>query len=176
MKKVGRLIRESVINRISKGVKDRQNTFLVSYSRVSSLEMSDFRKALTQAGAEIYVSKNRIAQKALKDLDVVELGNKIQDQIAFVWSDKDSGEVAKVLVKFAKDLEGLNVQGGVLEGRAVTESEVQKLSDLPSREVLLTMLVQTIQAPLTRLAGALTGKTRDLLSLLKQLSEKAGGK
>ncbi|MDP8264362.1 MAG: 50S ribosomal protein L10 [Candidatus Aceula lacicola] len=176
MKKVGLLIREGIINRISKGVKERQNTFLISYSKVSSPEMSDFRKALSQTGAEIYVSKNRIAQRALKDLDISELGEKIENQIAFVWSDKDSVEVAKVLVKFAKDFEGLNVQGGVLEGKAVAESEIQRLSDLPSRDVLLTMLAQTIQAPLTRLAGALTGKTRDLLSILKQLSEKIGGK
>lgn len=174
--KVGRLIRESVNSRISKSVQERQNTFLISYSKVSSFEMSEFRKALIQVGAEIYVSKNRIAQRALKDLDISELSEKIKDQIAFVWSDKDSVEVAKVLVKFANDFEGLNVQGGILEGRAIAESEVQRLSDLPSREALLTMLAQTMQAPLVRLAGALIGKTRDLLSILKQLSEKAGGK
>ena len=176
MKKVGLLIREGIINRISKGVKERQNTFLISYSKVSSPEMSHFRKALTQAGAEMYVSKNRIAQKALRNLDIPELSDKVENQIGFVWSDKDSVEVAKVLVKFAKDFEGLNVQGGILEGKTVAESEVKRLSDLPSREALLTMLAQTIQAPLTRLLGALTGKTRDLISILKQLSEKTGGK
>ncbi len=176
MKRVGRLIRESVIGEIRQGVEKRQNTFLISYSNVSSTKMSDFRKALSQTGAEIYVSKNRIAKRILTDLDFSELSEKIEKQIAFIWSDKDSAEVAKVLVKFADDFDGVDIRGGILEGKTVAQADVKRLSDLPSREVLLTMLAQTIQAPLTRLAGALNGKTRELLSLLKQLSEKVGGK
>ena len=176
MKKVGQLIRESVTDRIHQGVEGKANTFVINYSKVGSSQMSNFRKALSQVGANMYVSKNRIAKKVLNDFKLKDLSTRIQNQTAFVWSDKDSTEVAKVLMKYAKDFEGINVQGGILEGRTVAQEEVQRLSDLPSREVLLAMLLQTIQFPLTRLAGALNGKTRELINLLKQLSEKAGGK
>jgi len=176
MKKVGQLIRESITDRIHQGVEGKANTFIISYSKVGSSQMSNFRKALGQVGASMYVAKNRIAKKTLENLELKDLGTKIQNQTAFVWSDKDSVEVAKVLMQYAKDFEGINVQGGVLEGRTIAQEEVQRLSDLPSREVLLAMLLQTIQSPLTRLAGALNGKTRELINLLKQLSEKAGGK
>ena len=67
------------------------------------------------------------------------------------------------------------IAGGLLEGKELNKNDVKKLSDLPSREVLLSMLLSTIQSPLTRLAGALNAKTRDLISVLKQLSEKKGG-
>ena len=175
MKKVGQIIRETVTDIVGQNLKDSANTFVVGYSKVSSTKMGDLRKALSQAGAKMYASKNRIAQRALNDADYKELGDKIQDQTVFVWSDADSVEVAKVLMKYAKDLEGMNVHGGILEGKTVFESEVQRLSDLPSRDVLLAMVLQAIQSPLTRLAGALNGKTRELILLLKQLSEKAGG-
>lgn len=173
MKKVGRLIRESIAQKIRHNVKEYPTTFLVSYSKVSSPKMNDVRKALKAAGAQVYVSKNRIAKKTLQELNFEDISTKVTQQIAFVWSDKDSSEVAKVLVKLSKDIEGLNVQGGVLDGKTVEQSDIKRLSDLPSREVLLTMLAQTIQSPLVRLAGALNGKTRDLLSILKQLSEKS---
>ncbi|MDP8265496.1 MAG: 50S ribosomal protein L10 [Candidatus Aceula meridiana] len=176
MKKVGQIIRESITERIFQGVKNKSNAFVISYSRVGSSQMSNFRKDLSQVGADMYVSKNRIAKKALSDLELKDLGVNIQNQTAFVWSDSDSVEIAKVLMKYAKEFEGISVQGGVLEGRTVAQEEVQRLSDLPSREVLLAMLLQTIQSPLTRLAGALNGKTRELINLIKQLSEKAGGK
>ncbi len=172
MKKVGQLICEGIADKVRQNVKDHSTTFLVNYTKISSPKMNDVRKALGAAGAKVYVSKNRIAQKALQELKFDAISEKVTSQIAFVWSNKDSAEVAKVLMKLAKDIEGLHVQGGILDGKAVDQSDVKRLSDLPSREVLLTMLAQTIQAPLVRLAGALSGKTRDLLSILKQLSEK----
>lgn len=176
MKKVGYLIRESVSDRIRQGIKDGGNTFLVSYSKVSSFQMSSFRKSLSLVGATVYVSKNRIAKKALRDIELENLASMIQDQTAFVWSQQDSVEVAKALVKFIKENQGIQVQGGILDGCVVDQKDVIQLSDLPSREVLLSMLLQTIQSPLTRLANALNGKTRELINLLKQLSEKSGGK
>jgi len=176
MKKVGQLIREGIAEKIRHNVTEHGTTFLVSYSKMSSPKMNNFRKALRAAGAKVYVSKNRIAKKTLAELKFDEMSSKITQQIAFVWSNSDSVEVAKVLIKLTKDLEGLQIQGGVLDGKAVQQADVKRLSDLPSREVLLTMLAQTIQSPLTRLAGALNAKTRDLIYILKQLSEKAGGK
>ena len=80
-----------------------------------------------------------------------------------------------MIMEFSKDLDNVNVQGGVLDGRTLNEGDVKRLSDLPPREVLLSTLLGTIQAPLTRLAGALNAKSRDLLSILKQYSEKKGG-
>ena len=95
--------------------------------------------------------------------------------MAFVWSQADAVEVAKALVKFAKECENIKIRGGLLDGKILEKDQIIQLSELPSRQVLLTMLLSTIQSPLTRLAGALSGKTQELLSILKQLSEKKGG-
>jgi len=59
----------------------------------------------------------------------------------------------------------------VLDGAFLTQAEVKTLSDLPSREVLLAKLLGTMSAPLTRFAGALNAKTRDMISILKQKSD-----
>ena len=176
MKRVGQLIREGIADKVRQNVEEHSTTFLVSYTKVSAQKMNVVRKALSAAGAKVYVSKNRIAEKALQELKLDEISKKITSQIAFVWSNKDSAEVAKALVTLSKDIEGLHVQCGIIDGKVAEQSDVIRLSDLPSREVLLTMLAQTIQAPLVRLAGALNGKTRDLISIIKQLSEKSGGK
>ena len=91
-----------------------------------------------------------------------------------ILSNADASEVSKVLVKFAKAYEGFIVRGGVLDGAFLTEAQVKTLSDLPSREVLLAKFLGTLAAPVSRFAGALNGKTRDLMSILKQKSEKGG--
>ncbi len=86
-----------------------------------------------------------------------------------------SAEISKVLCKFSKECEFVKLSAGLLEGRILNLDDIKKLSELPSKQVLLALLFGTIQAPLTRLAGALNAKTQELLSILKQLSEKKGG-
>lgn len=175
MKRVGQLYRDNLREHIKQGVEKNTGIFLFSYSRVSSPQITNLRKSLRQTGARMFVSKNSLAQKALKELKQEELAQKINGQTAFIWGGSDSVEVSKILVKFAKDFEYVVLQGGMLEGRLLKKEDIKKLSDLPSRQVLLAMLLGSLQAPLSRLAGALNAKTRDLLSLLKQLSEKKGG-
>ncbi|OHA00896.1 MAG: 50S ribosomal protein L10 [Candidatus Sungbacteria bacterium RIFCSPHIGHO2_02_FULL_47_11] len=175
MKRIGQTFRENLVSRVKDGVGQNGCIFVVSYSQVPASQINDFRKRLKAAGADVYVSKNSIAQIALKDLNQSALAERITGQMAFVWSQADSAEVVKALVKFVKECENIKIRGGLLDGRIIEKDQIVQLSELPSRKVLLTMLLSTIQSPLTRLAGALSGKTQELLSILKQLSEKKGG-
>lgn len=175
MKRIGQIFRETLVSRVKDGIGQNGCIFVISYSQVPASQINDFRKRLKAAGADIYVSKNSIAQIALKDLNQIGLAEKITGQMAFVWSQADAVEVAKALAKFAKECENIKIRGGLLDGKILEKDQIIQLSELPSRQVLLTMLLSTIQSPLTRLVGALSGKTQELLSILKQLSEKKGG-
>ena len=175
MTKVGQLYRQKLVNRIKDSLDKNSNVFVLNYSHLSGAQANDLRKGLKKIGADVFVTKNALARIALKDLKHDVLADKISGQTAFIWSSADSSEVSKLLVKFTKTSEFLKLQGGILDGQIIKSSDIQTLSDLPSREVLLSMLLSTIQSPLTRLASALNAKTYDLLSILKQISEKRGG-
>ena len=171
MSKVGKLYRESIATFIKEGVKEKGDLFLVSYTKISSIQMDTLRKTLRKTGAKLYVAKNTIAKRTLKDLQFDRLSDWINGQTAFIWSGTDSVEVSKTLTKFAKEYQGLLLKGGLLDGKILEAADVKRLSDLPSREVLLTKLLGSMQSPIVGLLGALNGKTRELIYLLKQLSE-----
>lgn len=175
MEKVGRIFRENLADTIKDGIKNNETTFLMSYSSVSATQMDDFRKGLKSVGARAYVSKNRIARGVLKELKQEKFSKEIEGQTAFVWGGSDSVLVSKVLMKFEKECEGVIVKGGLLDGTLMGKEDIKRLSDLPSKEILFAQLLGTIIAPLVRLTGIMNSKSRDLLSILKQLSEKKGG-
>ncbi|MBP9854543.1 MAG: 50S ribosomal protein L10 [Candidatus Omnitrophica bacterium] len=175
MKRVGQIYRSEFNNRIRQGIESNESCFILSFSKLSSKTLSNLRKDLQKSGASMFVSKNSIAQNALEELKHEGLINRVSDQTAFVWTNADSSAVSKVLINFSKDLEHVKVKGGLLSGRVLLDTDVKRLSELPSREVLLSMLLGTLQAPASRLAGALNAKSRELLSILKQYSEKKGG-
>lgn len=175
MKKVGQLFRENLVNQVTEGIDKNSSVFVFNYSRVSSFQLGELRKKMKQAGADVYVSKNAIAQIALKNLKHDVLAERINGQTAFVWGSADSAQISKILVGFAKECEHVKLQGGLLDGKILEQNDIKRLSDLPSREVLLGQLLGTIQAPITRLMYCLNAKSIDLLSILKQYSEKKGG-
>jgi len=172
--KVGTLYRQRMANSVKDGVSKKSSTFVVSYRGISSAQMNTLRKNLKRKKADVLVSKSSVAKIALKEAKCEDLAGRIEGQLALILSNADASEVSKVLVNFAKSYEGFVVKGGVLDGAFLSEDEVKTLSDLPSREVLLAKLMGTMSAPLTRFAGALNGKTRDMISILKQKSEKGG--
>jgi large subunit ribosomal protein L10 len=171
MIKVGTLYRQKMADSVKSGVSEKASTFVVSYRGISSAKMNILRKDLKRKKAQVLVSKTSVARIALKEAKQDDLAGRIEGQLALILSNADASEVSKVLVKFAKDYEGFIVRGGVLDGAFLTEDEVKTLSDLPSREVLLAKLLGTMSAPLSRFAGALNGKTRALISILKQKSD-----
>ena len=174
MIKVGTIYRQKMANSVKEGISKKSSTFVVSYRGISSAKMNILRKDLRRKKAEVLVSKTSVARIALKEANQESLAASIEGQMALILSNADASEVSKVLVNFAKNYEGFVVRGGVLDGAFLTEEEVKTLSSLPSREALLAKLMGTMNAPLTRFAGALNGKTRDMISILKQKSEKGG--
>ena len=173
--KVGKLFRENMASTVKTNVDKNANVFLLSYKNLSGPQMNTLRKDLKKVGAKMYVSRNTIIRKALQDLTREQLAEKIEGQTAIIWSNDDSVAVSKVIVKFTESFKTIFIQGGLLNGAPLAKEDVKKISELPSREVLLAMLLSTILSPVTRFAGILNSKSRDLLSILKQLSEKKGG-
>ena len=172
--KVGQLYRQRVVDTVARGVTKKGNTFVVTWHGIPSAKMDSLRKDLKRKKADVLISKTSIARIALKNSKYEDLANRIKGQIAFILSDADASEVSKVLIKFSKDFEGFMVQGGLLDGAILSAEQVKTLSDLPSREVLLAKFIGTLQAPVTRFAGALNAKSRDFVSILKQKSESSG--
>ena len=175
MKRVGQLYRENLVNKIKQGIDKSDSVFLLNCSNLDAGQMSNVRKDLRQVGAQVFFSKNVIAAIALRELKNENLAERIERQTALVWSGTDSVAISKILVKFTVDFKDIKIAGGVLSGRTLEQEDIKKLADLPSREVLLSQLLGTIQAPLNQLASVLNAKLRELLSVLKQLSEKKGG-
>ena len=168
MMKVGALYRQRMVDSVKEGVSKKSSTFVVSYRGISSAKMNVLRKDLKRKKAEVLVSKTSVALIALKEAKCEDLAGRIEGQMALILSNADASEVSKVLVKFAQDYAGFIVRGGMLDGAFLTDDQVRTLSCLPSREVLLAKFLGTLSAPVTRFAGALNGKTRDLISILKQ--------
>lgn len=67
----------------------------------------------------------------------------------------DPALLAKKILAFVKGNEKLEIKGGIVEGRVCGPDAIKSLSELPSREVLLSMFIGAVQSPISKLASAL---------------------
>jgi large subunit ribosomal protein L10 len=79
---------------------------------------------------------------------------------------------AKVLVDFAKENDNRpSMKAAVVDRRAYTPQQVERLAKLPGREQLLAELAGALEAPMVQLLFCLQAKLSETVGLLEALRE-----
>lgn len=138
-------------------------------SNVKTIE--SLRNELKANEAEYLVVKKTLLRKATKDLGEAEHLDELAGSVALTLSYSDEVTGAKILNKYAKDSEVLNLGGGILEGKFIVPEMVKKLSSLPSKEELLAKVVGSLNSPISGLVGVLSGTTRNLVGVLSAIRD-----
>ena len=140
-----------------------------NYRGLSVAQMTELRRTLRQAGVEYRVIKNTLARFAAEQAGKQELMGIVEGPtaIAFGYTD-DIVQPAKVLSDYIRTSRTrLTIRGALLDGRVLSAEEVQALSALPSKEVLITNLLGAMQGPIFALVRVLSANLQGLLILLQ---------
>jgi large subunit ribosomal protein L10 len=146
----------------------------VIMARFPGLDVADaneLRKKLRESGAEFKVSKNTLFRRAIQGTPAEVLSDQFSGPNAVAFTPGDPVSMAKVIVEFAKENEILEIRSGVLNGKLIDVAQIQALSELPGREVLLAKLLAVFAAVPTCLVRALSGIPRKLLYALRAIED-----
>jgi len=149
---------------------------VVNYQGLKVGPLTDLRKRLNKAGAEIHVVKNSIFRLAVKEAGVAELNGALAGQVAVITGQKDVSAAAKVVKNFAAEFEKLKVRFGYLNNNRLESSDLMALADLPSIEVLRGKLLGLLKAPSTKLVVLLNTPGSMLARVLQARVDKGENK
>jgi large subunit ribosomal protein L10 len=149
--------------------KQAKVTLLATSQGLSVGKLQQLRRALKQAGGEYKVAKNTLARHALKDTAYSRLESLLEGPTGLVFGYQDPVAVTKVLVRFAEENNKLSIKAAALDGAVLEPAAVTALAKLPSREVLLGMLLGLMQAPATQLLRTIQEPGARLARLLDQV-------
>ncbi|PHZ85506.1 50S ribosomal protein L10 [Paremcibacter congregatus] len=131
---------------------DSASVVVVRNTGLDVSEMTSLRAEMRAAGASLKVAKNRLARLALEGSEIESIGEYLSGPTVLGYSE-DPVAAAKVLVKFAKKNEKLEVLGGAMGTTALDLAGVKALAELPSLDELRGKLVGLLQAPAGKLAS-----------------------
>lgn len=128
---------------------------VVADVRGLTVEQSNkLRAELRGEGVELRVIKNKVLTRAAEAAELSELNDLFAGPSAVAFSDDDAIAPARVLKKYADDIDALEIKGGFIDGNIVSIDEINKYASLPDRDGLLSMLLSTLQAPVRNFAYA----------------------
>ncbi len=130
------------------------SAIVVDYRGLTVEEATELRKQLREAGVHMSVIKNKILVRAAEKAGYADLNDLFAGPTAVAFSDEDAIAPAKVLKKFADGVDDLEIKGGFIEDKIVSVDEINTYASLPSREDLLSMLANVLQAPVRNVAYA----------------------
>jgi large subunit ribosomal protein L10 len=156
---------------IAEQFKSSTATVITDYRGLTVANLAELRRSLS-GSATYSVAKNTLIKRAASEAGVEGLDELFVGPTAIAFVSGEAVDAAKAIKKFAKDHKALVIKGGYMDGRALTVSEVERIADLESREVLLAKLAGAMKANLSKAAGLFSAPASQMARLAAALQEK----
>jgi large subunit ribosomal protein L10 len=153
--------KQPVVKEIAERIDGAQSLVLVDTRGLTVVQDTELRKALRAEGVSFKVYKNTMMHIAFEGTDFAGLDQFLAGPSAMAISKEDATAPARVIAKFAKGNDKLEIKGGIVEGKVYDAAGIAEIAKIPSRETLLSKMLGSLQSPVTNFAR-----------VIKQIAEK----
>ena len=165
--------KDKIVQEIREKVSRSQIGILTDFKGLKVEEMTRLRRQLQDASAELKVVKNTLLRRAAADDSPIgPLLAKFTGPNALTLGYADPVALAKIMTKFAQEKPQLEIKAAVLSGQLLSVKDLEALSKLPAREVLLAQFLGLLNGVPTALVTVLAGVIRNLLNVLVAYKDK----
>ena len=156
-------LKQPIVDEIKVLLDGAQSAVTVQYLGITVDQDTKLRKELRENGVSYKVFKNTLINRAVAGTEFEGIVADLKGSTALAVSKTDATAPARIISKYAKDIECLNLKGGVVEGTYYDAAGMTQIAAVPSREELLSRLLGSMQSPITNFAR-----------VLNQIAEKGG--
>ncbi len=156
--------KQAVVDEITEKMKNAKSFVLVDYSGITVEHVTALRAKAREAGVDYKVYKNTFMNLAAQKAGYSDLSECFNGITAVAFAEDDAVAPAKVIYNYVKDnkLETLAFKGGVIDKNITATDEIEKIAQLPGKEVLLAKMLGSMNAPIANLVYALDAVRKKL--------------
>ncbi|MBE5922024.1 MAG: 50S ribosomal protein L10 [Lachnospiraceae bacterium] len=154
-------IKKPIVEEIASHLDGAASAVLVDYRGLTVEQDTILRKKMREAGIVYKVYKNTMINFAIKGTEFETLAPHLEGPTAIAISKDDATAAARILSDVAKTAPDLEIKAGVVEGTYYDAKGMAVIASIPSREVLISKLLGSLQSPIANFAR-----------VIKQIAEK----
>ncbi len=164
--------KKAIVAELAEKLKASCAGVIVNYKGITVADDTKLRKELREAGVEYLVVKNTLLRRAAEIAGIDGLDSVLEGTTAIALSKDDYVAPARIVCKFSEGKNFYDVKAGFIDGKFSSKEEVEELSKLPSKEVLIAKALGGLNAPITGLVTVLNGTIKGLVVALNAIAEK----
>ena len=148
--------KQAIVEELTKRIGNATAGVLVDYKGITVLEDTALRRELRAAGIEYTVVKNTLLRFAVDKCNLNEFDSVLNGTTSLATAENDPIAPFRILNDYSKKLnERFNIKAAFMEGKVLTDAEVEEMAALPSKDALYAKVLGTMIAPITGLAVCL---------------------
>ncbi len=175
--KKSHVLKQQEIETIKERFQKAHGVVAVRYSGITVGEITSLRVKFRNAGVDYVVLKNTLVRRALDELGIKDLDHILEGPSAFAFGMNDPISPAKIVLEFINQSKSdkMKIKAGLAEGQYLDPAGVQALAKLPSREVLISRMLSSLNAPASSLVGVLSATLGSLVYTLEAIRKQKAG-
>ncbi|MCM8775989.1 MAG: 50S ribosomal protein L10 [Candidatus Omnitrophica bacterium] len=166
------LVKDMMLNEIRKHFENIPYTFISSFSGIPVADISELRRSLQRFTKRSLVVKHSFAVKIFSEMKVEDAKRFLKDNVLVTLTDKEPQAVSKMILEFSKNNKNFVPKGVIFDHVVYDQQFISRLSKLPSRKELLTLVAVRIQSPILGFVLTLNQLMRGLVVVLNEVRKK----
>lgn len=147
--------KKAIVAEVAEQVSSALSAAVADYRGLTVNEMTSLRVEARKSGVYLRVVRNNLARLAIKGTDFECLGDALVGPLVLALSMDAPGASAKLFKNFQKDHKSFEVKNLVMAGELFGPEKLDDFAKIPTRDEALAILLNIMQAPVTKLARTL---------------------
>ncbi|MDO4472203.1 MAG: 50S ribosomal protein L10 [Bacillota bacterium] len=144
--------KQAIIDEIKDKFERAESAVVVDYMGITVAQADAMRKKLREANVDYTVYKNTLVKRAIDGTDYAPMAEVLEGPSALAFSYDDATAPARVLNDAIKEFKKMEFKGGFVEGEYYDKEAIAQIASIPSREVLISKFMGSIQSPISSFA------------------------
>jgi large subunit ribosomal protein L10 len=163
--------KKAIVEEVAAAATSSVSAIAADYRGLTVAQMTDLRKKARQSGVYLKVVRNTLAKKALQDTSFSCLTDSLSGPLFLAFSKEDPGAAARLLRNAIKEWETLSVKAIALGGQLLGPDSLEQVSNLPTKEEAIALLMSVMKAPVVKLVRTLAESYSRLARVTAQIRD-----
>ena len=161
-----------VVEDLKGQLSDYKSIYLTDIAGLDALQTSKLRRECFNSDIKLSVVKNTLLQKATLNTDFEQYFNELKGETAIALLNENYVEAAKSFMDIKKESPAFEIKFGYIDGNVITVNQLEAISKLPSREILISQFLSVINQPAVKFLYAAKSIPSSLVNVLNNLKDK----
>ncbi len=148
-------LKQPIVEEIKAHIEKAQSAVLVDYRGITVEQDTILRRKMREEGVVYKVYKNTMLRRAFEGTDFAQLDQHLEGTTAIAFGIEDATAPARIISEVMKEATTISFKGAVVEGTYYDAEGTKAIANIPSRDVLISKLLGSLQSPITNLARVL---------------------